>query len=139
MEVDEYRLVAVHPNEIRDVWGVLEEWMFKVSDGMGGRENMATLIARITSGEVVLWAIVKDQQVRGVVGTEFVESPTGLRSLVIRYCVGKKLVDWIHLVDVLEDYAVNNGCQKIETWARKGWAKHLPDYRMTHVLLEKEL
>lgn len=106
---------------------------------MNERHTMQSLIAEVTAQEVVVWAIVRDQDVRGVVGTEIVESPSGLRSLIIRFCVGKKLNEWVHLLDEIEAFARASGCQRIETWARKGWAKHLSDYRMTHVLLEKDL
>ena len=135
----DYRLIPVRPDELQSVWQALEPWMLKVVDGMNGRHTMAGLVQDILQEELFLWAVVLDRDVRAVVGADVVEAPSGLRSVVIRFCVGKKVNEWVHLLDEVEDWARATGADRIETWARKGWAKHLPDYKMTHVLLEKDL
>jgi hypothetical protein len=40
-------------------------------------------------------------------------------------------------LDELERYATAQGCNGMRIYGRKGWARKLPDYKMTHVLLEK--
>ncbi len=112
--------------------------MIKVVEGMNDRQTMASLLQQIMQGEIQLWAVV-DREIKAVVGTEIGEAPSGLVTCCVRFCVGAGFRKWIHLLDVIEDYARANGCHRVETWARKGWAKHLPEYKLTHVLLERDL
>jgi hypothetical protein len=124
---------------LRDVWPVIEPLMIQVVDGSHDTYTMPTLLEDVMAGQVRLWAVVQERGVRALVGTEIVQSRSGLVSCVIRFCVGKRLNDWIHLIDEIEEYARAAGCDRLETWARKGWAKHLPDFKLTHILLEKDL
>jgi hypothetical protein len=138
--VDEYALLAIEPEELGNVWSLIEPLVLKTIDGMNGRHTLQSLLAEVMEHDLALWAVVSQGQgLQALVGTQIAVSSSGLRSLVIRFTVGKGIHDWVYLLDQLEDYARSVGCQRVETWARKGWAKHMPDYKLTHVLLEKDL
>lgn len=47
--------------------------------------------------------------------------------------------DWIHLLGGVEKYAKAEGCKSIRIFGRRGWARVLPDYSVTHFILEKDL
>ncbi len=133
-------LLPVAPAEIQPYWGVLEPLMIKVVEGMGDRQTMASLLQQIMQGEIQLWAVVVDREIKAVAGTEIGEAPSGLVTCCVRFCVGAGARNWIGVLqETVEDYARANGCHRVETWARKGWAKHLPEYKLTHVLLERDL
>lgn len=135
----EHQLVAIEPEDLGSVWDLIEPFMFEVIDGCNGRHTMESLISEITNRELALWAVVGASGLRALVGTQILVASSGLRSLTIRFTVGKGLHAWIGLLDDLEDYARSQGCTRVETYSRKGWAKHMPDYKLTHILLEKDL
>ena len=137
---DEYALVAIEPEDLGNVWSIIEPLVLKTIDGMNGRHTMQSLLAEVMDHDLALWAVVSQGKgMQALVGTQIAVSSSGLRSLVIRFTAGKGVHDWVYLLDQIEDYARSVGCQRVETWARKGWAKHMPDYKLTHVLLEKDL
>jgi len=135
----EHQLVAIEPEELGSVWDLIEPFMFEVIDGCNGRHTMESLISEIMNRELALWAVVGASGPRALVGTQILVASSGLRSLTIRFTVGKGLRAWIGLLDDLEDYARSQGCTRVQTYSRKGWAKHMPDYKLTHILLEKDL
>ena len=137
---DDYALVAIEPEDLGSVWAIIEPMVLKTLDGMNGRHTMQSLLSEVMERDLALWGVVNERDgLKALVGTQLMVASSGLKSLAIRFTVGKHLNEWVYLLDQLEDYARQNGCQRVETWARKGWAKHLPDYKLTHVLLEKDL
>lgn len=57
----------------------------------------------------------------------------------IRICTGQNRQHWQSLMPFLESWAIAQGCTKMESIARKGWAKILKDWETTHIFIEKEL
>ena len=46
---------------------------------------------------------------------------------------------WLPLLAGIETYASAAGCACVRIMGRKGWARALPTYRTTRIVLEKEL
>lgn len=109
-----------------------------ICDRSGERYTVASLVQLIMGGEFQLW-IIGDDQVRAVVLTELFFAPSGKKVASIRAATGDAAEGWMHLIAELEQWAKAEGCHVIEAVARKGWARRLTDYKMTHVILEKEL
>ena len=99
---------------------------------------MPGLLERFVRGEWQLW-LVWDGTPRAIVGTELYVEMTGLKCCMIRFCTGGGAAEWSHLLGKIEAWARDEGCTYLDMLARKGWAKHLPDYKLTHVELQKEL
>src|SRR5437868_6966300 len=57
----------------------------------------------------------------------------------IEYFGGENMKAWFSLKDEFEDWAREEGCRDVRLWARKGWARHLPDFKITHYIMRKEL
>ena len=75
-----------------------------------------------------------------IVATSIGEEPSGLKTLTIIFANGMRARNWAHLVSVLEAWAKRaHGVDRVDILARKGWVKHLPHYRMTHVMLERDI
>ncbi len=104
----------------------------------GDRYSVAALAHLIVSGEFQLWVIGNDA-VKAVLLTELFFAPSGKKVASIRAATGDGAESWLHLLPELEAWAKSEGCHCIEAVARKGWARRLTDYKMTHVILEKEL
>jgi hypothetical protein len=51
----------------------------------------------------------------------------------------KGMAAWLPLLAGIETYASAAGCACVRIMGRKGWARALPTYRTTRIVLEKEL
>lgn len=109
-----------------------------VVDRSGERYTVASLAELVMRGEFQLW-VIGDEQIRGVVLTELFFAPSGKKVASIRAATGDAAEGWLHLLPELEQWAKSEGCHVVEAIARKGWARRLTDYKLTHVVLEKEL
>lgn len=87
----------------------------------------------------ILWVVAEGSDVKAILATELYFDVGGMKRCRIPFCTGEDAKTWVHLLSEIEAWARENGCSKLDMIARKGWAKHLQDYRMTHVVLEKDL
>ena len=116
------------------VQGLLES----VVERSNGRYSVPGMLQRFATKDWILW-IVWDGSVRAVLATELYHDISGMLCCTIRFATGKGAAGWTHLLSEIEDWARANGCQRLDMLARKGWAKHLPEYTMSHIMLEKDL
>lgn len=119
-------------------WPQVAEMVSGVVDRSDGRWTLDDVTTRLVSGDWQLW-IVWDGTVKAVLATELMIEASGMRVARIVFATGSGAPKWSHLIADLEVWAKAQECAKLEMMARKGWARHLPDYKMTHVLLERDL
>ena len=129
------KISAVYPMIIRDMQKILA----KAKNGYNEKHMMQELL----SGDYQLWLIWQKEKREhyGFVVTEIVTRPLSKFCSVI-IMTGKERQLWQYKVmKTLERYAIQNGCDKGYSLARKGWTKIYKShgYKETHVLLEKEL
>lgn len=110
-----------------------------IANRSGGRWTSRTMLEDIYTGRWDLWVVWDGASIRMIVGTELYTERSGNKFLALLFATGDGAKRFAPLVDTLEAYAAENGCRAIHGMMRKGWARHLPDYRMSHVLLEKEI
>lgn len=103
-----------------------------------GRLDRDAIIASFRNDHAQLWMIWSDRLL-AVGATEIIVEASGMKVCVILFLNGENSLDWLHLIADLEAWAKHQGCSRITGHMRKGWAKRMPDYRMTHVCLEKDL
>ena len=58
---------------------------------------------------------------------------------IIVACGGDQMTRWLDLLAPIEDWARSEGCDAMRIMGRRGWSRVLPAYRLTRVVLEKEL
>lgn len=131
-------LQAIPPEHLGDVFPMIKDLMEGVAERSNGVLTVPAMLHAFAHKKWFLW-VVWDGSVRGIVGTELHIARSGMRICSIHFCTGHGAKDWTHLLSEIEDWARANDCTRIDMLARKGWAKHLPEYRMSHVLLEKDL
>jgi hypothetical protein len=133
-------LVAVDPRMLGEVVAVpdVRRLLHEVIERHHGELSWQGILHKVASAEWVLW-LVWDGSVRAVLATELYFDVGGMKRCRIPFCTGEGARQWVHLLGQIEAWARDEGCRRLDMIARKGWAKHLPDYRMTHVVLEKEL
>ena len=92
-------------------------------------------------GAMQLWLVVSDfDTVLATVVTEVRNYPN-YKVCDARIVTGQKMKLWIHHLADLEKWAKDQGCKKMELFARPGWEKIMKKkgYKKTHVQIEKEL
>ena len=84
-----------------------------------------------------LWMVENGFNVTAICITEIANFPRR-RKCVLRYLAGSMEAIEPYISDI-EDYARREGCQILEGYARKGWARRMPDWTERQVILQKEL
>jgi hypothetical protein len=123
---------------IGHVLHIVAESLISVAERSRGEFDAKVMIERFQRGEWQLW-VIWDGSLKATLGTELHLNDTGHKQCSVRFCTGSNIDGWGHLISDLETWAKREGCQRLNMWARKGWAKKLPAYKLTHVLLERDL
>lgn len=134
-------LRKVEPDTIGQIWTRIQPMMKSAYETSNGRLSAESTFKLVLSGNIYMWILYcqEEDRIYGILGASVVEYPTDKKFLCLHFMVGVDRKKWIHLVENVEQYAKDKGCAGIEMWCRKGWQKELPDYHMSHVLLEKDL
>ena len=138
------RLAEVNPAAIGAVWPKVERHLLSVIDRLDGRYTVAAMRAALEAGETVLWLAGQTTAdgravVHAVMGTDIAKTPAGTLTARVLWMTGVDRGKWVHLLGDYEAAMRKRGCNRVEITARKGWAKELADYKLTHVQLEKDL
>lgn len=132
-------LVAVAPDRVPDVLRIpaVRGLLIELVERHHGELSLKGIYQRLMT-DWVLW-LVWTGEVKAVLATELYFDVGGMKRCRIPFCTGSGAKQWVHLLAEIEAWARAEGCKKLDVIARKGWARQLPDYKMTHVLLEKAL
>ncbi len=136
------QLVAVHPDKLHDLI-TAQPYVLQAFEGVAqrsrGRYSVESILNQIARKNWVLWVVWDGVSIRSVLATELAHEISGMKVCNLPFCTGNNAEAWVHLMAEIEDWARSEGCQKIGANMRKGWSRMLPDYKMTHVYLEKDL
>ena len=135
------KLVQIPPETARDVWPLVHSQIDDSAKRSNGRFTTESILEEIEEGRQQLWVIWDEdgRSVRAVGVTQLIIYPSGMKVADVVILAGEGRKDWKHLVEVAEDWARREGCGLFQMYARKGWAKEMKDYKLSHVLLEKRL
>lgn len=132
-------LVKIPPEDVAQVWPLVIDLVDQGVANTGGRYTSEALRDLAEAGDWQLFVVWNGGEVLAVVMTEIYSEISGLKVASIPFVAGHDRKQWLHLLPSLEGWAEQAGATYIKTWARRGWARHLPDYKLTHVMLEKRL
>lgn len=126
---------GIESNLIEQVWPFVEKEVQRLCD-VDGLYDAEDIKKRLLEKEVQLWVYApKDLQALAL--TEIVQFP---KAKICRVgAAGSKRDDWHGYMAVIEAWAKQNGCTKMQITARKGWAKVLKSFRIPAFIFEKEL
>ena len=131
-------LNLIPADKIGDVWPLIETMIESVVARSDGIYTVQSLRERFETEKFMLW-IVWGDGVKALGATQFYTTDAGVKIFDILFVTGEHSLEWLHLMPEWEAHARQWGCNRIEGKMRKGWAKRLPDWKMTHVTLSKEL
>src|SRR5258708_6763237 len=126
------KLLQIPPEVTDQVWGAVEPYLRRAVEFSHGTHSVESARLRAKTNHAQPLAIIEDENPHTVVAaglTSIVDYPTGARALMIELLGGENMKIWLDLKSDLEDWARQNACTLSYCWARKGWVRHLKDYR----------
>lgn len=141
----EYTVTLVPPNFVNSVWKDAERLLQGGVDKSKERWNIEYLYQSLMTGDQQLWvAFDDDQEITSVLTTQFIPYPTKL-SLAVQFAGGienqTKTSIFTCVLNKLEQYAQETGCDCVEFWGRKGFSQWMKKagYEETAVFYEKDI
>ena len=139
-------LHGLHPNDVAAAFAVLKEEIASIADRSCGRLTVAGLRDALASpnadgGYRMVGWIAVDSADNSLLAIAIggVETFDGGKHFKIYGIAGRDRKRWIHLREQIEEWARAQGCTHSVFLARKGYARDLPDYRLEHIELVKDL
>lgn len=119
--------VSLIPLEYTEwVWPKIEEYMKGAADYTYGRFEVGDIKDGVIAGagKQQLWAAFESEDdVYGAVVTEVWQYPR-MRTLIMHFTGGRELPKWKdQMLELLQKFAADQGCDAIESFGRGGWAK----------------
>jgi hypothetical protein len=155
------RLVCVPPDRAAAIWPHVRA-LIHAAMRRGALSSFSAVEASVFAGDALLWLAwdpgaerITAAAVTELHATEWRKAcvivacgaPSGRsrpsiaredgRQPPLRRAMG--MAAWLPLLAGIETYARAAGCASVRIMGRKGWARALPTYRTTRIVLEKEL
>jgi len=129
-------LRTVDKKNINLVWPDVNGFILKALKYSDGKYNLSDIKEGIESGRMQLFIAVDNFPIAAAV-TEITDFPQK-RVLSITLVGGERMEEWLHLMNQLEAWAKDAGCEQIELFGRPGWEKVL-GWDKTYTALKKDL
>ncbi len=114
------------------IWPIVSDLVKRAIDR--GFSSFPVIEANVLDGLFLLWLVID----RGKITAATVTSLTGDACEIVA-TAGVGVNNWIHLIEGIEKYARAEGRVRVRIIGRKGWARLLPAYKQTAVVLERQL
>ena len=126
------------PMQVGGVWPMAEPFISR-SFAKSDQTIPSSLRFDLRDGHRVLWVVVLDQEkIIGAGITALFDLASG-RMCKIEHFGGEQMPLWLDQVSVIEQYAREQGCDRVMFEGRPGWARKLASYRRTAIIMEKRL
>lgn len=137
-------LVQVPPQIVPDVWPLAAKMLDKAVAYSNGEISLENELVQVTQGQKQLWVVVMDEgetknKVFAAGITSLRNNANGSRTAFIELFGGDNMKLWFDHLDDFKKWARDEGCVNIRLWARKGWAKHLKNFILTHYIMQFNL
>tara|TARA_R100001460_G_scaffold94355_1_gene136424 strand:+ start:2453 stop:2881 length:429 start_codon:yes stop_codon:yes gene_type:complete len=133
---------GIKSKKIPDIWNLCKQYVEMGNNKSKEEMNIDDIYERLINAEMQLWVVFdENDDIKSVVTTEVINYPRK-RTCRIVTLGGRGLDNWVdEVLDVLEGWAIENGCVAMETACRKGFIKKLEKYGYEHAytILGKEL
>lgn len=137
-------LVQIPPEVAPKVWPLAAPMLAKAIEYTNGATSADSVLKGIIEKTKQLWMVViEDAEIKNKAVAAGITSlqinDDGSKTANIELFGGENMKAWFALKGDFEAWARDEGCSDVRLWARKGWAKHLPDYDLTHYIMRKDL
>lgn len=122
---------------VSTIWDSVKDLITKTNDDVLNDNDIKGYLLK---GDYTLWVAI-DEETRKVIAamtTEFAYYPRDKVCRVVTLA-GERMKEWIGNLDMVEDWAKEQGCNYLDMYGRRGWTKVLSDWKEDSVLLRKKL
>lgn len=129
--------VCVDPRQVEPIWECVKHWIKRAME----RGDLGTFEAvedDVIAGQALLWLVWNAPQIQGAAVTQIVATQNS-RVCVIVACGGDNMRLWLPLIEKIESYARDEGCDAVRILGRKGWMRVLKSYSAPAIILERRL
>jgi len=131
-------LVGVPAPKVPGMWPMVAELVTKALDRSNGAMDADDVLMALMRRDMQLWTADDEDEVRAICVTEVVVHPQR-KACFIYLVAGIDRDEWLDHQEGLSIWAREQGCGFLETYARAGWERVLPEWTKTAVVLHKEL
>lgn len=125
------------------LWPEIGPLLSKAVEYSGGVTSLDNEFEELKALRKQLWVIIVDdggeRKVAAAGITSLQDHPGGLKVANIEMLGGDNMKAWFSLKDQFENWAKTEGRDEVRMFARKGWARELPDYRLRAYVMSKTL
>jgi hypothetical protein len=134
---DPIHCICIDPAHVARVWPLVSH-LIRAAMRKGRISEFADVEAAVLGGVQLLWVAADTGAIWAAAVTQLAWA-NGEKLCTIVACGGRERARWLPLKAELEAFAKAEGCAAIRIHGRRGWAREFPDYRLTRILLEKEI
>lgn len=117
----------VPPEMISGLWSNIFPHLSKAAEYTFGRYEPEDIFEFVLNGEGHLWVVFEDKKIVGITITRFWQYPRK-KCLDVLFLGGEDWYDWRNdMFDTLHRWAVDSGCDVIESSGRAGFARVFKD------------
>lgn len=139
------KLIQIPAETAELVWQLVAPMLAKATSYSNGTRTLESERAAVMAGQKQLWSVIDTDNVQvknkvvaaGV--TSITTNPSQTKTLNIELFGGENMPAFFGLKNEFEAWAKAEGCADILVWGRKGLAKHLKDFELTHYILRKAI
>lgn len=124
--------------EVNELWPVVRPFLMSALQYERPGYTPAQLKEFMTSGEFRLLVVEDAGKVVAAGALRVVDHPL-FRECIFQLFGGNGLVNFIHLLRDVEEWALEQGCDSFRIVGRKGWARALTGWHEVGVVLNKRL
>ena len=140
------KLLRIPTQELDKAWGLVHKDIRQALAYSGQLADSDFVFETAKANKFQVWIIWDNNQKKtidkyfGVVVTELIKRKFG-KVCHIFIATGRQRHKWQHLINKIEEFAKDEGCEMMELIARPGWQKVYNNYgyKRTHVVLEKKI
>jgi len=128
------RMRAVPIDQIPRIWPIAGPLLKKAAETTGPRFSEMDIFDHLMDGVLALWVVIDEEEIVAALTTRIV-AYNKCRALSIDWVGGSRMREWLNpALDILEKYARDNDCKRLEGYGRKAWGRALakrgwePDY-----------
>ena len=128
----------VPPELVEGLWSRMFPYLNRAAEYTFGRYEPEDIFILVSTGQAHLWIVIDDEDVIGITVTRFWEYPRK-KCLDMVFLAGDEGFSWKdQMLDILQRWAYDNGCDVIEASGRQGLARAFRDdgYRVLWQVFE---
>lgn len=125
---------AVPIEQVPSIWPTCGPLLRKAAETTGPRFSEMDIFDHIMDGVIALWVVIDEEEIVASLTTRIV-AYNKCKALSIDWVGGSRMRDWLNdALDILEKYARDSDCNRLEGYGRKAWGRALskrgwePDY-----------